>query len=100
MVKRNFGHNSGETPRSVLSPSKRGYQFQFSLTRRILDRLGRFRSVTAKTMSGDVITSENLEKIGRDGGLDLVIEIESVSRKSALQTASKVKKVLKTIDRA
>jgi hypothetical protein len=88
------GHNS--SPRDNISPAERGYRFQRVLTLRILERLRRFRSVTAKKMDGNLMTPETFA-LGRDGGMDMVLEIEGKSKKSALQTASRVKKALKSI---
>ena len=89
------GHDKSN--KSNGSASERGYRFQFALTKLILQCLRPFRSVTAKKMSGDIITLDNFAQAGRDGGMDMVIEIQSTSRKSALQTASRLKKVMKGI---
>jgi hypothetical protein len=48
-------------------------------------------------MNGDLVTRDNYEKIGRDGGLDLIIEIEAKNRAAGMQTANRVKKVLKSV---
>jgi hypothetical protein len=98
MARASIGHNSGSNRvKDVVSPPRKGYRFQFSLTRMILEKLNRFRTVTTRNMSGDLVTRDNLERMGRDGGLDLIIEIEATSRKSGLQTANRVKKVLKSV---
>jgi hypothetical protein len=92
------GHNSrSNRPKDVVSASKRGYKFQFSLTKLILQKLSRFRTVTAKKMNGDVVTRENFDQMGRDGGLDMVIEIEAKNRPAGLRTANSVKKALKSV---
>ena len=88
------GHNS--RLQDNISPIERGYRFQRVLTLRILERLRRFRSVTAKKMDGSLITPQTFA-LGRDGGMDMVLEIQGKNKKSALQTASRVKKALKSI---
>jgi hypothetical protein len=98
MAKAGVGHNSrSNRVKDVISPPERGYKFQFSLTKVILEKLHRFRSVTTRNMNGDLVTRDNFEKIGRDGGLDLIIEIEAKNRTAGLQTANRVKKVLKSV---
>ena len=79
------------------SPQARGYRFQFSLTKRIMERLRGFRTVTFKDIHGNVLTPDNFARVGRDGGSDLVLEIKGASRAAAMQTAGKVKKKLKAL---
>ncbi len=81
------------------SAADRGYRFQFSLTKRIFEKLRGFKTITFKNMNGDVVTKQNHERMGRDGGIDLVIEIEAANRAAGLQVAGKVKKKLKSLGR-
>jgi hypothetical protein len=98
MARASVGHNSGSNRvNDVVSPRRKGYRFQFSLTRMILEKLSRFRTVTTRNMNGDLVTRDNLERTGADGGLDLIIEIEATSRSSGLQTANRVKNALKSV---
>jgi hypothetical protein len=79
------------------SPQARGYRFQFSLTKRIFEKLRGFKSVSYSDIQGNVITQRNHERVGPDGGTDLVIKIEAKNRAAGLQVAGKVKKVLKSL---
>jgi hypothetical protein len=98
MARAGVGHNSKSNRVKVnTTPSDRGYKFQFSLTKIILSKLARFRSVTAKKMNGDIITKDNFDQMGRDGGLDMIIEIEGKNKSSARQTAKRVKETLKSV---
>lgn len=98
MARVRVGHNSGSNqPKDVISPAKRGYNFQFDLTRRIIEKLSGYRTVTFRSMKRDIVTRDNLERVGRDGGIDLIIEIEAKNKKAALQVAGRVKKVLKSL---
>jgi hypothetical protein len=98
MARVGVGHNSrSNRVKDVISPRNRGYKFQFSLTKVILEKLHRFRTVTTRSMNGDLVTRDDYEKIGRNGGLDLIIEIEAKNRAAGMQTANRVKKVLKSV---
>ena len=77
-----------------ISPSERGYKFQFDLVEKILQRLDSFRTVTCYDMAGNVITSDNFKRRGPDGGLDLIIRIEAKTPLAAQQIAGKVRKIL------
>jgi len=93
MVKVRVGHNSNFRAFEKSTPAK-GYEFQFALARKILERLRRFSSVTTKDGNGNVLSLDNFAKRGRDGGIDLVIEIETQTDRACKQIAGKVKKIL------
>jgi hypothetical protein len=77
-----------------ISPSERGYEFQFDLVEKILKRLDGFRTVTCCDMAGNVITLDNFRRRGPDGGLDLIIRIEAKTPQASQQIAGKVRKIL------
>jgi hypothetical protein len=57
------------------------------------------KSVTFRNMNRDIVSKHNYERVGRDGGIYLVIEIEAKNRTAGLQVAGKVKKALKSLGR-
>ena len=79
------------------TPQARGYRFQFSLTKRIFEKLRGFKTVSYSDIHGNVITKRNYERVGPDGGADLVIKIEAKNRAAGMQVAGKVKKALKSL---
>ncbi len=95
MARPRDGHNWAKDP----SAAARGYRFQFSLTKRIFEKLSGYKSITFRNMNRDIVTKHNYERVGRDGGIDLVIEIEAKNRTAGLQVAGKVKKALKSLGR-
>ena len=89
-----FGHNSGVGFKDASSASLRGYRFQFQWTHRLRKRLSGFSTVTLRNASGDVFTKDTIERMGADGGMDLVIEIEAKSENACKQVAGKIRKVI------
>lgn len=91
-----IGHNNHEifVVDDNVSLSEKGYQFQFDLVRKIIERFSGYSTVTLFDMSGTVITQNNFEKRGRDGGLDLLIRIETKTVLASKQIAGKVWKAL------
>ena len=59
-----------------------------------MEMLSGFSAVTVRTTQGDLITKENLERMGPDGGMDLIIEIETKSEANCRQIAGKVRRVI------
>jgi hypothetical protein len=91
-----IGHNlaNGFEVDQRISPSERGYQFQFQLVERLFDRLTGFSTITMYDMNRNIITRDTLRKRGRDGGLDVLIRIETKTPLASRQVAGKVWKIL------
>jgi hypothetical protein len=75
MAKRGVGHNS-KINRPEDNASKRGYLFQFQIIGRIVKELLRFTGVTVKSVSGDVLTKDNHQRMGPDGGVDAILHYQ------------------------
>lgn len=80
-----------------ITPSERGYQFQFRLTRKLLERLSGFSTVKCYDMDGNLINLQNIERRGADGGLDLLIIIRAANRRATRQVTGKVWKVIEEL---
>lgn len=100
MTRVRLGHNSGAgfIEDDSLSVSAQGYEFQFKLTKAILDRLRGFSTVTLRTMDGSVITHENYRRMGADGGLDLVVEVAAKTEAAARAVHTRVRAAILGIE--
>lgn len=96
MTKVRIGHNSGLAfvEDDSLSLSERGFEFQFYFTEKIIRRLSGFSTVTLKDMKGNIVNLENFRQRGKDGGLDLVIQIEASTEAAAKSVATKVRRII------
>ena len=94
-----IGHNLplGFQVDNRLTPSERGYQFQFQLVEKLVDRLAGFSTVTLYDMNGNIVTRDTVRKRGRDGGLDLIIRIVTKTPIASRQVAGKIWKILEEL---
>jgi hypothetical protein len=94
-----LGHNEQGSfeQDSTITRSEEGYQFQFRLTRKLLERLAGFSTVRAYDIYGNAITLSNLERRGPDGGLDLLIRLTAKTRMASRQTAGKVWRIIEEL---
>ena len=94
-----IGHNlpNGFEVEEEITRSEQGYQFQFQLVERLIERLEGFSTITLYDMDRNIITRDTLRRRGRDGGMDLLIRIEAKTPLASRQVAGKVWKVLQEL---
>ena len=100
MARVRVGHNSrgAFVEDEALSLPERGYEFQFRSTKAILDKLAGFSTVTLRDMAGNTITLDNYRRRGRDGGLDLVIEVDAKTPAAAKAVATRVRSIILALE--
>jgi hypothetical protein len=72
-----FVKNFIKRQHNVPDRSSMGYQFQWELAEKILLEFGDWPSVTFTDGRGELVTLENFRRKGKDGGIDLVIEVDA-----------------------
>lgn len=82
----------------TLTPSERGYRFQFDEFSRLMTCVHKWDSVRFMKANGDSINSLADVRRGRDGGVDAIIVISTPTQHGCNIVTGRLRQILKTQD--